>query len=207
MTSKSRQYARLPGSLDSDPDDPTEPEQPPAEPGHPPRGRIRRSHFGRRFASTAATLRCADGDGLVRRTLPSLLQRLPRILADVETEMASEPGVDDDPGEWERRHTWIERWLELLATGPMDEEGGERAAAASLAYLRPPEAGPVHARARILLFAIEIARAHIIEALAADVSDPAELAAASVAWSRRVATHLDLMLAVYASCERARHWY
>lgn len=208
MTSKSRQYPRVPRPLESDHDGAAEPERPPPEPGHPPRGRIRRSHFGRRFASTTATLRCAEGDAVVLRTLPFLMPRLPHILTNIEGEMASgERDADEEPAEQERRHAWLARWLELLVIGTMDEEGGERAAAASLAYLRPPEAGPVHARARILLFAIEIARAHIIGALADDIADSLELTAATVAWSRRIATHLDLMLAVYASCERARHWY
>lgn len=102
----------------------------------------------------------------------------------------------------------FEEWLSILVEGNIDRDSGERVAQLVMSWVRPTTAGLRMTKAHLLVDEMNRFCALMIIQLADEIDDdPDLLVAAAIAWCKRTALHVDLLLAVYSSTERGSNWY
>ena len=183
----------------------------------PLRERRRRPNFSGHLATgrelirfdAADAVRIAETAALIRRRMEAIVEgAVTHFLSrpEIAGTMTSASGAIDHEA-LGRQRSAFRRWLISVVDAPLDAALAEELAAIAHDYVRPRDPAVGRVRARGVVAMVSFAMTAIIEALTAHMADAASLGPAIAAWTKLLAVHLDIFLAVFSSTERSPHWY
>jgi protoglobin len=167
-----------------------------------------------RFLGELKSLVTLDDSDLaaVRRTAPLVLAQESAITAALYDHFLSLPGTarfflrDDgtpDTERLERRKHSLGRWLRETAAAALTPEFGYYLLSVGLAHSHRAHGPGGHIPAHFMVGAMSLAQTALARLFEAELDDPREALAASVAWNKLLLVHLSVLLLGYPPPARA----
>ncbi len=158
----------------------------------------------------------ARDESLVQATRIKISPYADAIAAGLYARLLSHPETADfftladgrpDRAHVDARAETFKVWLQTAIEAPLDERAATYLASVGRAHTGRGGNPQTRVKGRYLLAAISIIYAELIGVLDREIADRRLFVDTVTAWSKLLALHLDLFLAVYGSAEGNPHWY